>query len=219
MEVNNTMTIANDSKGTKIVNAIARLKKESHFGIVKGIENAFKPNSVLVLGSSIKTVSYLHKNIDRFMSVDFEQDRFDKNVSHLNGKAEFYPKVFPVYDDSVITGKESLELNELYGRIKNFFKQTDLLVIDQAPKIALGALSFFADSSEIIILKGVHPSKVKNENFVKYKLDMRYVETSTVLIQKHLPVGYNAIRGIVYENVKKFYIELGIKPSFRFFPE
>lgn len=213
------MTVANDSKGTKIAQAIERLKKESNLGIVKGIKKSFEPGSVLVLGSSPKTSVFLHNNINRFMSVDFEQSRFNKNVSHLNSKAEFYPKVFPVYDDSIITGKESLELNELYGRVKSFFKQTDLLVIDQPEKIALGALSFFADTSEIVILCGVHPSKVKNENFVKYKLDMRYVKTSTILIKNHLPVGYDAIRETIYENIKDFYLELGIKPSFRFFPE
>jgi len=213
------MAIANDSRGTKIAHAIDRLKKESNLGIVKGIENSFKPGSVLVLGSSPKTSAFLHNNVDRFMSVDFEQSRFDENVSHLNPKAEFYPKVFPVYNDSVITGKESLELNELYGRVKNFFKQTDLLVIDQPEKIALGALSFFSDTSEIVILCGVHPSKVNDEDFVKYKLDMRYIKTSTVLVKKHLPVGYDEIRKAVYDSVAVFYRELGIKPSFRFFPE
>lgn len=213
------MATANDSRGTKMAHAIARLKKESNFGIVKGIEKSFKPGSVLVLGSSPKTSAFLHKNINRFMSVDFEQSRFDKNISHLKSKAEFYPKVFPVYDDSIITGKESLELNELYGRVKIFFKQTDLLVIDQPEKIALGALSFFSDTSEIVILCGVHPSKVKVENFIKYKLDMRYVKTSTILVKNHLPVGYDTIRRAVYENVAGFYTELGIKPSFRFIPE
>jgi hypothetical protein len=208
--------ISRDSKATIFANGLAKLRTEPHFGAVKGVVNAFRPESALLLGSGERTASLLHENVQRLMAVDFEQARYDANLSNLSDKAEFYPKAFPVYDDNAITGSEGLDLSDLYSRIKGFFKESDLLVIDHIPAIALGAFNFFADHSDIIILRGIEPSMVFASQFKKYRMTMRYAEPSAVLVKNHIPVGLSDIRDVIYNDTRAFYQELGIEPAFKF---
>tara|TARA_B100001778_G_scaffold334019_1_gene344031 strand:+ start:16709 stop:17356 length:648 start_codon:yes stop_codon:yes gene_type:complete len=205
-----------DSKATTLKHSLDKLKLEPHFGLVKGILDAFKPESALLLGSAPRTASLLHERVDRLMAVDFEQARYNKSLARLSSKAEFYPKSFPVYDDQVITGDEGLDLSDLYSRIKGFFKESDLLIVDQPADIALGAFNYFANTSDIIILRGVDPSSVFHNGFNKYRLVMRYGEVSSVLVKNHVPVGFEAIRDIIYAGNSAFYKSLSLDPSFRF---
>ena len=208
--------ISRNSKATIFANGLAKLRTEPHFGAVNGIINAFKPQSALLLGSGERTASLLHDKVERLMAVDFEQARYDSNLAGLPSKAEFYPKSFPVYDDNIITGPEGLDLSDLYGRINGFFKESDLLVIDHIPAIALGAFNYFADHSDIIILRGIEPSMVFSSQFKKYRMTMRYAQPSSVLVKNHIPVGFDDIRNVVYNDTRSFYQELGIEPSFKF---
>ena len=208
--------ISRDSKATIFANGLVGLRNEPHFGAVRGILDAFKPESALLLGSGPRTAALLHERVERLMAVDFEQARYDRNLSTLADKAEFYPKAFPVYDDGLITGAEGLDLSDLYSRIKGFFKKADLLVIDQSPAIALGAFNYFADSNDIVILRGVDPSSVFATGFKKYRMTMRYAQPSSVLVKDHVPVGYDAIREIVYSGTAAFYDEVNIRPAFKF---
>lgn len=204
------------SKATIFKNSLNHLREEPHFGLVNGILDAFQPKSALLLGSSPKTAKILHSRVNRLMAVDFEQSRFNKNLSDLTEKAEFYAKSFKIYDDHEITGDEGLILSNLYKRIKNFFKNSDLLVIDQPSTIALGAFNFFSDINDIIVIRGIDPISVNNKNFSKYRMITTYGDVSSLLLKKHLSVKYNAIRDIIYEDNIKFYQELNITPIFKF---
>jgi hypothetical protein len=208
--------IANYSKGHLVANGMARLRAEPHFGAVKGIINAFKPQSAILLGSSERTAAYMHKYVERFMAVDFEQSRYDKNLAPLPSKAEFYPKSFPVYDDKLITGPEGLSLSDLYSRIASFFKDSDLLVIDHIPTIAIGALSYFGENTDIAIIRGIDPDKINAQDFRKYRMTMGYSETSTVLVKNHIPVETDTITKTVHASTEAFYKEINLRPAFRF---
>lgn len=205
-----------DSKATILKQSLNKIRIEPHFGLVKGIIDAFKPESALLLGSAPNTANLLYSEVKRLMTVDVETDRYNKNISYLPDKTEFYPKLFPIFDDEIVTGKEGLDLSDLYKRISSFFKDSDLLVIDQPVNISLGALNYFANSSEIIVIRNIDPSIIFNSSFVKYRMIMRYTEVSTLLIKNHVPVGYDAIRDIIYSGNEKYYRSLGIEPSFKF---
>ena len=150
------------------------------------------------------------------MAVDLEQSRYDKNLDILPEKAEFYPKSLPVYDDKIITGDEGLDMSDMYYRIKEFFKNSDLLVVDQPKNIALGSLNYFSDSNNIVVLKGVDPSYIYHKDFKKFKLTMRYGGVSSLLIKNSVFVEYNTIRDTIYDANMYFYKILGLTPSFRF---
>ena len=205
-----------DSKATIFKHSIGKLRLDPHFGLVESIIEAFKPSSALILGSAPKTIKIMHEKVNKLMAVDFEQSRYDSNISSLAEKAEFYPKCFPVYDDLTITGKEGLEMSNLYARIKNFFKKSDLLVVDQPLDISIGAFNYFSDSHDIVVLRGVDPSSISDSKFNKYRMIMRYGDTSSFLLRNHLPIGYDAMRDIVYKGNESFYKYLKIEPSFRF---
>lgn len=199
-----------------MINGITRIQEEPILGLVNGMVGAFAPGSALVLGSSKSIASNLHSSIKRLMIVDFETLRHEANVKGLEQKAEFYPKVFPVYDDEVVTGKEGLDLSDLFGRIKKFFKDTDLLVTDLPVDLSVSSFNYFKDSTDIFIAKGVDPTSFSYANeFKGYRVIMRYTETSTVLVKNHIPVGFSDFKDTVYNFIASYYKKNNVPPSFR----
>lgn len=204
------------SKATLFKNSLAKIKEEPHFGLLDGVLRAFNPESALALGSSSTASVLLYRQVEKLMIVDFAQKRYDANLSKLPARSEFYPKCFPIYDDQQISGAEGLDISDLYARIKAFFKNSDLLVIDQPFHIATSSLNYFKEINDIVIVKGFDPSVLNASGFSKYRMIARYGGISSLLIKNHIPIDYDELKSSVYHANTEFYKKLGLIPSFRF---
>lgn len=208
------------SQVNKFVNGVSVLREDAHSALVSELYKSFGVDSTLVLGSSPKVASSVAKNSDRAMLVDFESERFEANLSGLPNKKEIYTKLFPVYDDRIIDGEEGLSISDLYRRINEFFKNPELVVVNLNKDMTGGAFSHFSNKADIFVVKNCDPKDLRphlySPKFNMYRLRMRYSDTCSALISKHMSISDDFVTEIFTKSMNDFYSDLGLSPDFVF---